>query len=95
MKRLKSVLAYKIFFTKTAEKELSKLDKQTAVRIIKFLREKLSTSDNPKSLGKQLSGTLSNFWRFRVGDFRIICDIQDDRLVILALRIGHRKEIYK
>ncbi|MCD8554121.1 type II toxin-antitoxin system RelE/ParE family toxin [Seleniivibrio sp.] len=88
-------MAYKILFTKTAEKELSKLDKQSAIRIINFLKSRLSFSDNPKSLGKQLTGELCHYWRFRVGDYRIICDIQDDKLVILALRIGHRKEVYK
>lgn len=88
-------MAYKIKLTKTAEKELSKLDKQSAIRIIKFLKERLSVSENPKSLGKQLTGTLKPFWRFRVGDYRIICDINDDELVILTLRIGHRKEVYK
>jgi mRNA interferase RelE/StbE len=88
-------LAYKIKLTKTAEKELSKLDKQAVQRIIRFLRERLAVSDNPKTLGKQLVGSISQFWRFRVGDYRIICDIQDDELVILALRIAHRKEIYK
>lgn len=88
-------MAYKIKLTKTAEKELSKLDKQTAVRIVKFLRERLSVSDNPKSSGKQLLGSMCLFWRFRVGDYRIICDIKDDELVILSLRIGHRKEVYK
>lgn len=88
-------MAYKVSITKTAEKELSKLDKQTALRIIRFLRERLSVSENPKSLGKELAGSLSLFWRYRVGDYRIICDVKDDELVIVALRIGHRKEIYK
>lgn len=92
---MKNVLAYKIKFTKTAEKELSKLDKQSAQRIVRFFKDRLSISENPKLLGKQLSGELSVFWRFRVGDFRIICEIKDDELVILALRIGHRKDIYK
>ncbi|MGE4497630.1 MAG: type II toxin-antitoxin system RelE/ParE family toxin [Deferribacterales bacterium] len=87
-------MAYKIRLTKTAEKELAKLDKPSAVRIVKFLCERLSVADNPKSLGKQLSGSLGQFWRFRVGDYRIICDIQDNELVILALRIAHRKEVY-
>jgi mRNA interferase RelE/StbE len=88
-------LAYKIKLTKTAEKELSKLDRQSAVRIVKYLRERLSVSDNPKSLGKQLSGSMGQFWRFRVGDYRIICDIQDDELVILVICMAHRKEVYK
>ena len=87
-------MAYKIKFTKTAEKDLAKRDKQSAQRIIKFLKERVSVSDNPKSLGKQLTGSLKHFWRFRVGDYRIICDINDDELVILTLRIGHKKEVY-
>lgn len=88
-------MAYKITLTKTAEKDLSKLDKQSAFRIIKFLKERVAVSDNPKQLGKQLTGTLKPFWRFRVGDYRIICDINDDKLVILTLKIGHRKNIYE
>lgn len=63
-KRLRSALAYKIKLTVTAEKELAKLDKQVIVRIIKFLRERLSVSDNPKSLGKQLAGSMCQFCRY-------------------------------
>jgi mRNA interferase RelE/StbE len=87
-------LAWQIRLTATAEKELAKLDKQAAQRIIRFLKDRISVSENPRTLGKQLTGELASFWRFRVGDYRIICDIQENELTVLTLRIAHRKEAY-
>ncbi|TPE49311.1 type II toxin-antitoxin system RelE/ParE family toxin [Maribrevibacterium harenarium] len=79
--------------TETAKKQLAKLDRQQAQRIIKYLRQ-VASLENPKDRGKALTGNLSGFWRYRVGDYRIICDIQASELVIVAVFIGHRKHIY-
>ena len=89
-------MAWKIEFSAEADRELSKLDPQHARRIVKFLRERVAPLDDPRSVGKALQGSrFGEFWRYRVGSFRIICKIEDDRLLVLVLRIGDRKEIYR
>jgi len=87
-------LVWTVEFSGDALKQLKKLDPQNSKRIIKYIKERV-LSDNPRVLGKELKGNLSNLWRYRVGDCRIICEIQDDILVVLVLKIGHRKEVYK
>lgn len=87
-------MTWKIRVTERADKAFGKLDKPVAKRIIKELR-KISQLDNPRSRGKSLSGNLAGLWRYRVGDYRIICDILDDELVILAIDIAHRREAYR
>ena len=88
-------MAWKIDFSPTALKQLDKLDKPIANRILKFLHERLQDLDDPRKIGARLQGTLSEFWKYRVGDYRLICSLEDDRFVILVLRIGHRREVYK
>ena len=79
-----------------AKKDLAKLDKQIARRITGFLRERVSMLDDPRSLGHALKGSeLGDFWRYRVGDYRIVCEIQDRALRILVIQIGNRREIYR
>ena len=78
-----------------AVKQLKKLDKKAQHRIIAFLQKRLTCGDNPRRLGKALTGRLSNFWRYRVGDYRLICKIKDKEITVLVINIGHRKEIYK
>ena len=89
-------MAWLIEFDDAAKKDLSKLDKQIARRITGFLRERLAPLDDPRSLGHALKGAaLGELWRYRVGDYRIICDIQDGALRILVITIGNRREIYR
>ncbi len=89
-------MAWLIEFEKEAEKELKKLDKQVARRIVKFLRERLAVLDNPRSIGEALTGsTLGDYWKYRVGDYRIIADIQDARVCVQVIRLGNRREIYR
>lgn len=79
-----------------AEKQLGKLNRTDALRIRDFLRERLIGTDNPRRIGKALVGKeYKNLWRYRVGDYRIVCRIQDQRLVVLVIEIGHRREIYR
>ncbi len=87
-------MAWRIELTETATKSLAKLDTAIARRITKFLREKLATLDDPRSAGKALVGE-EKFWRYRVGDFRIVVSIEDAALRILVIRIGNRREIYR
>jgi mRNA interferase RelE/StbE len=88
-------MAWKIEFERAALKELEKLDKPVEQRILKFLHQRLGKLDDPRKIGARLQGTLSEFWKYRVGDYRLICSLENDRLVVLVLRIGHRKEVYK
>ena len=89
-------MAYSVELAESADRQLAKLDRQHAKRILKFLRERVAKLDDPRSLGEALHGSrLGEFWKFRVGDCRLICKIEDDRLVVLVIRVGHRKEIYR
>ncbi len=87
-------MAWTIEYTTTAKKELLKLDKQQARRIVEFMDERIAGLRNPREQGKALTGALDNFWRYRVGDFRIICDIQDGKLIVLVVKVGNRRDIY-
>lgn len=86
-------LVWKIEITGEAEKELSRIDKPAAKRIIRYLRERVSVE--PRSLGKSLRGDLSGLWRYRVGDYRVICELYDEKVSVLVIRIGHRKDVYR
>ena len=88
-------MAWKIELSERADRELTDLDPQQANRILNFLRNRLAIREDPRSLGKALQGaTFGELWRYRVGDFRIVCKIQDEKLVILVVQVGHRKDIY-
>lgn len=89
-------LAWQIEFDPDALKELKKLDRPIQTRLVAFLRDRLSPLDDPRSLGEALSGArLGSYWKYRVGDWRIVCDIQDQRIVVRVLRIGNRREVYR
>jgi mRNA interferase RelE/StbE len=89
-------MAYSVELSAEVARELVKLDRQQAKRILKFLHERVAKLDDPRSIGKALHGSrLGEFWKYRVGDYRLICKIEDDRLIVLVLRVGHRKEIYR
>ena len=83
----------RVLLTKRADKALEKIDNAIKGRILKYLAE-LETLDNPRTRGRALVGNLAGFWRYRVGDYRIICEILDDELVIYAIDITHRKDAY-
>ena len=87
-------MAWRIEIDKDVQREMKKLDKQVAKRITAKLRE-ISQLDDPRSVGKGLTGNLAGLWRYRVGDYRIICDIEDGVLVILVVDVAHRREVYK
>ena len=89
-------MAWTIEFAETALRQVEKLDPAIRRRIIKFLRERLGKLDNPRSIGQALQGErLGEFWKYRVGDYRLIAKIEDDRLVILVLKVGRRREVYR
>lgn len=82
-------------FQKDAQKEFLKLDPPIQRRILQYFKERVLTIDNPRILGKSLTGNLQEFWRYRVGDYRIICKIEDDNIIITVVMVGHRREIYE
>ena len=89
-------MAYNVELSESAERELGKLDTSQAKHILKFLHQRVAKLDNPRSIGEALHGSrLVEFWKYRVGDYRLICTIEDDRLIALVLRVGHRKGIYR
>ena len=89
-------MAWKIELDPAAERELDKIDQQTARRIIAFLHGRVAALDNPRSIGEALKGSkLGDFWKYRVGDWRIIASIEDGALRILVVRIGNRREVYR
>jgi len=88
-------LAWTVEFDDAAAKELRKLDRQAQHEILRYLRERIATAEDPRRFGKPLSHDLMGLWRYRVRHYRIICNIEDDKLVVLVLRVGHRKDVYK
>lgn len=88
-------MAWRIDYADTARGQLRKLDRQTARHIVDFMDERIARLENPRSTGKALTGPLGGLWRYRVGDCRVICDIQDGALRVLVVQVGNRREIYR
>ena len=89
-------MAWTIEYARSARKFIQKLDPQSRTRINSFLQERLLSLHDPRQVGDSLQGTrLGSYWRYRVGDYRIICELQDHRLVVLIVDIGHRRDVYR
>ena len=89
-------MAFEIEFDPEAVKDLKKLDRPVQQWLVGFLKQRVATLDNPRDIGEVLAGAkLGSYWKYRVGDWRIICDIQDRRIVVRVLRIGNRRDIYR
>ena len=87
-------MQYKVIFTERAKKQLKKLDKHIAALIIGWLEKNIQNCENPGLHGKGLVENKSGQWRYRIGDYRVICEIQDKEIIVLVLEVGHRREIY-
>jgi mRNA interferase RelE/StbE len=87
-------LAWRIEITDTAKKQLAKLDHQAQSEIVRYLRERISTEDDPRRYGAPLRKELAGRWKYRVGAYRLICEIRDERILVLVLMVGHRSKIY-
>lgn len=87
-------MAWEIKFSETAMKQLAKIDRQAQKNIWKYLKERIAASEEPRSYGVPLRKDLVGFWKYRVGNYRIVVDLQDDELVVLVVRVGHRKNVY-
>jgi mRNA interferase RelE/StbE len=89
-------LAWLIKIQDAAEKDIGKLDRVVAKRIISFLRDRLAPLDDPRSIGEALKGTrLGEYWKYRIGDYRIISRIEDNQITVYVIRVGNRREIYR
>ena len=86
---------YRLEFSKKADRQLSKMNPGVRKVIVAWLLKNVDGCEDPRAHGKTLAANRSGVWRYRVGDYRILCEIQDDRLVVLALEIGHRSEVYR
>lgn len=88
-------MAWTIEFAETVRKSVEKLDPQTRSRIKSYMERRVALLDDPRSQGKALTGPLGGLWRYRVGDYRIICEIHDKKVVILVVMIDHRRDVYR
>lgn len=82
-------------FNETARKQLKKLDRHAQREILGYLDERIASPESPRRFGKALKADLSGLWRYRVGDYRILCQIQDHQLVVLVVSVGHRRQVYR
>ena len=82
-------------FDRDAARDLRKLDATAQRHILRYLRERIATEDDPRRFGHALSHDLKGLWRYRVGDYRIVASIEDDRFVVLVVTVGHRREVYE
>lgn len=87
-------MQYKVIFAERAKKQLKKLEKHIAALIIGWLEKNIQNCENPRLHGKGLVENKSGQWRYRIGDYRVICEIQDKEIIVLVLEVGHRIEIY-
>jgi len=89
-------MAWTVELSDLALKNLDQLDRQVACRILKFLSERVSCLDDPRCIGQALQGhRLGSLWKYRVGDYRIIASIEDSKMLVLVVRVGHRQEVYR
>lgn len=86
---------YSIEFTSQFNKQLKKLDKSVQKLIVKWLKNNLYNCENPRLHGKTLTANLSGYWRYRIADYRLIVEIKDDKVVVVAVSISHRRDVYK
>ena len=88
-------MAWTVDYSPAAQGQLNRLGPQMARRIDAFMNERVAPADNPRHIGHPLHGSFGGQWSYRVGDYRVICEIQDDRLVVLVVRVGHRSRVYR
>lgn len=88
-------MGWRIEISELARKQLSKLDKVVASRIVAFLHERVASHADPRATGKPLKGELKAYWRYRVGDWRVLCEVKDECVTLLVLHVGHRRDVYK
>jgi mRNA interferase RelE/StbE len=88
-------LVWTVKISNVAERQLKKMDRPLQKRILDWLDDRIEGCKNPRHFGEPLKGGYSGFWRYRVGNYRILCDIQDQKVLVLVLTIGHRRQVYR
>ena len=88
-------MAWRVEFESQAENELGRLDPQYTKRILKYLFERIATDEDPRRFGDPLRSNLAGLWKYRIGNYRVICEIQEEVLLVLVVRVGHRREVYR
>lgn len=88
-------MAWKIEYADAAGRVIRKLDRQQAKRILDYMDKRVAPADDPRQLGAAMVGERAGKWRYRIGDYRVVCQLIDDRLVILVIDVGHRREVYR
>lgn len=88
-------MVWKIEFERDAIRQLNRLDRSVRARIVQFLQVRVAPSGNPRQFGKSLSGDKAGLWSYRVGSYRVVCLIEDERLVVVVVSVGHRREVYR
>jgi len=88
-------LVWRIELSATTRKQLRKMGRDDAAAILRYLRQRIATDEDPRRFGDPLRKELAGLWKYRVGDWRVICDIQDEKVVVLVLRVGHRSQVYR
>jgi mRNA interferase RelE/StbE len=88
-------LGWTVEITDVAERQLRKLDEPVQKRILDWFDDRIEGCKNPRHFGEPLKGDRAGFWRYRIGGYRVLCDIQDRKLIVLALAIGHRRQVYR
>lgn len=86
---------WRVEFDKDAARDLRKLGHDAQRQILRYLRQRIATAEDPRRFGRALTNDLKGLWRYRVGDFRIVAKIEDDRFIVLVLTVGHRREVYE
>lgn len=86
---------WKIEYTETARRQLRKVDKSVARRILDYMDQRVAPLADPRTIGKALHGVLGDLWRYRVGEYRVLCELRDRELRVLVVQIGNRKEVYR
>ncbi len=87
--------AWTVEFARDAAKDLRKLGRAAQKAILRYLRERIATADDPRRFGKPLAGDLAGLWRYRIGDYRLVVSFEEDRLVVLVVTVGHRRAVYE
>lgn len=85
---------WRVEFDRDAARDLRKLDAQAQHDILRYLRDRIATEEDPRRFGHALTGNLKGLWRYRIGDYRIVASIEDNRFVVLVVTVGHRREVY-
>ncbi|KIX90455.1 RelE-domain-containing protein [Staphylococcus microti] len=86
---------FQVAYTKKVQKQIKKLDRSVQYLLLSWIDKNLEGTDSPRQLGKPLTANRTNQWRYRIGHYRLLCDIQDDKAIILALEVGHSSKFYK